>query len=332
MASDKTKIYTSKQKELFGRKHTTEDRGQSYNNVVCFPSTTAIDVHQGFKNGILTEDTLIIAVERVKSRRASVKKQLNKHTKNYYVAGTDAHRLKLDKFLPSDEKIDYLPYDMCGNYTAAIAGWFYRNQKRFADGMRMSVTLTAVNRRPETFDEIKKVAGDKVAKTVSKALKNAEFAGVGGFCLTSEMREHIASQVFMLINSMPDKHIEINRATIYANTEFSSQAKHMVVLDSYVYDAESDVRKTNVLNRIVRGYNQKVGIASQVRLTPKVKKARAARKEVIATISLLDKYDSIEDVKPQDWAHVTRRAIKNGKNPIMAKAGVKAAFSRRANK
>ena len=273
-ARDKTKIYRSKQKELYNRQLTTENRGKSYNHVVCFPGPLALDIHAGFDNGILTEDTNIIAVERVKSRRGVIKRQLNKRTSNYQIAGTDAHRLRLNKFLADGEKIDYLPYDMCGNFTAKIAGWFFLNQKRFADGMRMSVTLTAINRKLETYNEIKAVIGDKYRKVVSQALKNAVFSGIGGFSLTSDMRDHIASQVFLLLCSMPDKQVEINRVSIYANTEISTQAKHMIVLDTYVYDSEHNVRKSNTLSRIVSRYNSKVCDAYQVILQPKVKAVR----------------------------------------------------------
>jgi len=283
MVRDKTKIYRSKQKQQFCRLHSTENRGKSYHTAFGFPSTMALDFRAAFNNGILTKDANIIAVERVKSRRGTVKRQLNKLTANYQIAGTDAERVKLSKYLEVGDQIDYMPYDICGNFTARIAGWFFRNQKRFEDGMRMSITLTAINRKLETYNEIKAVVGDKYRKVVSKALKNAVFSGVGGFSLTSDMRDHIAAQVFLLLCSMPDKQVEINRVSIYANTEVSSMAKHMVVLDTYVHDAEHDVRSSNTLFRIVHRYNHKVCDAYQVALKPKVKKAKAARVRVPKT-------------------------------------------------
>lgn len=280
MSRDKPKIYRSTQKHQFGRMHTTENRGKVYRNILCFPSKLALDTHAGFDNGILTEDTNIIAVERVKNRRRAVKSQLSKRTSNYQIAGTEAERVKLNKYLKDGDKIDYMPYDMCGNYTAAIAGWFFRNQKHFADGMRMSVTLTAINRKLHTYNEIKAVVGDKYLKVATKALKNAVFSGVGGFSLTSKMRDHIASQVFLLLCSMPDKQVEINRVSVYANTDVSHMAKHMIVLDTYVYDSEHDVRSANTLSRIINRYNEAVGPMSQVRLTAKVKKVKAVRVRV----------------------------------------------------
>jgi hypothetical protein len=45
--------------------------------------------------------------------------------------------------------------------------------------------------------------------------------------------------------------------------------------------------------------------------------------------SLLRKYKKIEQIKPAAWAWVTIRAKQQGKNPVMAKAGIKAAFARR---
>jgi len=45
--------------------------------------------------------------------------------------------------------------------------------------------------------------------------------------------------------------------------------------------------------------------------------------------SLLKRHKYLSDISPQEWAWVTMRANKEGKNPVMAKAGIKAAFARR---
>ena len=45
--------------------------------------------------------------------------------------------------------------------------------------------------------------------------------------------------------------------------------------------------------------------------------------------SLLDKYDTVEQVSAADWAGVTKRAIKEDKDPKMAKAAIKAHFTMR---
>ena len=52
----------------------------------------------------------------------------------------------------------------------------------------------------------------------------------------------------------------------------------------------------------------------------------------VKNVSLVDRYDNVEDISPQEWAWVTIKAKKAGKNPVMAKAGIKAAFARRDNK
>ncbi len=324
-ARDKTKIYRSKQKQQFGRLHTTENRGKVYKVTAGFPSTAALDFKAAFDNGILDKDTKIIAIERVKSRRGAIARQLNNLTNNYQIAGTDAHCLKLSKFLADSEKIDYLPYDMCGNFTAKIAGWFFRNQKRFADGMRMSITLTAISRKLETYNEIKAIVGDKYHKIVSKALKNAVFSGIGGFSLTSEMRDHIASQVFLLLCSMPDKQVEINRVSIYANTEVSTQAKHMIVLDTYVYDAEHNVRNANTFSRIINRYNEKVCDAYQVILKAKAKKNRVRfPKDEKVELTIADKQKMM-------IAEIVESGCSN-KGVAWVTTGQKAAMTRWCNK
>jgi len=55
-----------------------------------------------------------------------------------------------------------------------------------------------------------------------------------------------------------------------------------------------------------------------------------ARKEKKRPISLIKKHKRIETVSPQEWAHITNKAKKAGKNPVMVKAGIKAAFARRS--
>jgi len=63
------------------------------------------------------------------------------------------------------------------------------------------------------------------------------------------------------------------------------------------------------------------------RYYPKKKKKANSKKK---RKSLLEKYKNVEDISPQEWAWVTIKAKKEGKNPIMAKAGIKAAFAKRS--
>jgi len=47
--------------------------------------------------------------------------------------------------------------------------------------------------------------------------------------------------------------------------------------------------------------------------------------------NILKRFNSWEEVSPADEAWITMDAIAEGKNPVMKKAGYKAAFTKRAN-
>lgn len=290
---DQTKNYKSKAKQQFNRSVATENRGVSYRNVVMFPSTLALDMHEGFENGILTKETNIIAVEKLKRRRPTMIKQLRKRTTNFQVSKSDAHSLKLRKYLGPGDKIDYMPFDICGNFTAKLAGWFYRNQQYFADGMRMSITLAAINRNQKTHDLIKEIAGDGCFKIVHKALKHALWTAVGGFTMTEGMRENIATQVFLFLCSMPDKHIQVNSISLYSNKDTKEgKFTDMITLDAYVYDSPSKNKyRQGFLNKMFFRYNLYACYASQVVFADKEPKAKKAKKiRTPREITIADKH------------------------------------------
>ena len=323
---DKTRNYKSRQKQQFNRSMSTENRGKVYRNVVCFPSTLALDVHEGFENGILTEDTNIIAVEKVRTRRPAMVRQLKKRTSNFQVAKSDAFRLKLAKYLKG-EKVDYMPFDICGNFTAQLAGWFFRNQPHFANGMRMSLTLAAINRKKKVTDLIKEIAGDSIFKYVHKALKNALWSSVGGFLITEEMRENIATQVFLFLCSMPDKHIEVNSISLYSNKgKKKGKFTDMVAIDADVYDSPfRNKYRMGVASKVFHLYNEDACDASKVVYAdkiPKVKKVRVKKSDMPLTTA---------DKQKMLVAEIIESGV-NNKGVAWITSGKKAALTRYCNK
>lgn len=292
---DRTKNYKSRAKQQFSRSVATENRGVSYFNVVLFPSTLALDMHEGFENGILTKKTNIIAVERVRSRRPTMIKQLRKRTRNFQVAKSNAHALNLRKYLKG-EKVDYMPFDICGNFTAKLAGWFYRNQPYFADGMRMSITLAAINRNTKTHNLIKKITDNNCFNFVHKALKSALWTAVGGFLLTEEMRENIATQVFLFLCSMPDKHIQVNSISLYSNKGIKKgKFTDMITLDANIYDSPfKNKYRQGIASKVFSLYNEDACYASKVVFADKKKKVKKARKiRTPREITLADKHQEL---------------------------------------
>jgi len=303
-------LYSSSRKQKSQRSVATENRGDTYKIVPCFPSVEALDIHEGFENGILTKKTKILAIEKDSSRRKAVKKQLSKRTKNFDIVGSEAHNINLLNYLKDGDKIDYFPFDICGNFTAQLVGWFFRNQHHFADGVRIPMTLSANQRHKDLHKAMAKIVGPSYAKVVKALLKNVPINSHWG--LSEEMKTNIASQIFMIVHSMPDKEIEIRKINIYNNNDKSPKASYMVCLDIYVHESENNSRMYRKLVRIIDKYNSYVAKSSQVDLFQRPKQSKKICKAL---------------------NYAERLGIKTKKDLAkLASSGVKASITRWANK
>jgi len=321
---DKTKNYHSVKKAMFNRKIATEYRGKTYKYAAGFPSTTAIDTKENYENGNFDQSTNFLAIEKVKSRRKYIKRKLNPMTNNFKIAGTEAYSLNLNKYFP-DNKIDYYGFDICGNFTAKIAGWFFDNQHKFADGMRMPMTLKAVDRKQKLYDAVIKETNNKYLEKVKKMLKKTLWSGIGAFNLNEDMIKNISTQIFMVDCSMPSKRIEIKNVNIYRNDDKNNMADDMITLDVYVHDSETDVRKQNTFINILNNYNLTVGKHSQVilkTLQKETKKSISVKQENIKNVydiarhfNIFGKYKSLDEMAPSARAHIKIKAKKYGFNP-----------------
>jgi len=96
------------------------------------------------------------------------------------------------------------------------------------------------------------------------------------------------------------------------------------VLDTYVYDAEHNVRNANTLSRIVNRYNKKVCDAYQVILKPKAKKIRVkVPKAEKVELTILDKQKMLV-------AEIIEKGCDN-KGVAWVTTGQKAAMTRYCN-
>ena len=288
---DKTGNYESKSKAEFNRRILTENFGKTYKVAVSFPSVEAKDLHENFETGNYNKGTKVLAIEKLKSRRADVEKQIKKRTNNFKILPKDAHKVNLKDSLKKTEKVDYMGYDICGNFTAQIAGWFYRSQNHFENGMRLGMTLKVDNKRKsQVFDSILEATDDKYFDRVDNYIK-ADTTYQKMSLPTTTMIESIYSQLYLLIQSMPYKELDIKRIFIYKNYDKSNMAEYMMTLDIYVYDDmrkekhSRNIRKENQLIKIINLYNgkvksdvSKVSLFETVKKTKKVKKVKKVKK------------------------------------------------------
>jgi hypothetical protein len=279
MPTDKVKNYRSKNKAEMQRNPATDFRGIVSRVCGCLPSEFALDVHRGFKTGLLDENTSILAWEKEKTRRTKVARQLAKRTDNYDVIGKNIDNTDLSKWL-NGKLMDLFLFDICGNFTAQLAKWFFDNQKCFESGMRMPMTLSANIRHKALHESVIKDSKGRYIDVVAKAMKNVVFSGEGMFGLTDAMKENIASQIYMVINSMPSKRIKFNAINVYRNSDKSTMAAYMVVLDTTVYNAKFDVRKFNTLKRVLKGYDKQVNEKSKLYFDRKRRKTSSKKKKI----------------------------------------------------
>jgi hypothetical protein len=288
---DKTQNYKSANKDQFNRQIATENRGKVYKNIVCFPSVLAIDTHASFANGILSKKTNIIAIEKVKSRVKKVSEQLKKHTKKFSIAEKELHSVNLDNYL-NNEKVDYLPFDICGNITAQIAKWFFRNQKNFDNNMRFPITIAVNERHRNLRKVVDKVAKQKQIEFFVKMLKNnTVFTDSTGVRLSDKLFGSLANQVYMIVHSMPDKKVNIKSINIYRNSDKSAMAAYMALLDIELSDAKRDIRVYNKFVRIINTYNESVGYNSMAQLKSKAPKEH--KKTIVEILGVKNRKDSL---------------------------------------
>jgi hypothetical protein len=277
---DKTNNYKSKKKDAIGRAPATEHRGETYEVIGCLPSTTAIDVKQTYENGNTTKTSKLVAFEKVKGRRKKVAAQLKKHTNNFEIVPNDVCDSDLVKYLAKGEKMDLFLFDICGNYEPKLGGWFCRSQKHFANGMRFPMTIQIDNKRQhQSFDSIVEATNGCYHKKTLKILKEMKtsFYYDEGIIPSDTMLESMLSQIFLAIQSMPRKKLDIRQINIYRNSDKDKHAKYMMVLDAYLFDAKLDIRKENMLKKIFNVYNKTVGKGSKAYIV-KPKRQKPGRK------------------------------------------------------
>jgi hypothetical protein len=312
---DKTKNYSSKKKDAFNRQPATEYRGHTAKVCGCLPSITGHDVKNARKENTIDVQTILFAWEKLAKRRNKVEKLLKKVVDDAYIIGREIHDTDLEKELEG-LKMDMFLFDICGNYTAQLAKWFYTYQHCFADKMRMPMTLYVVDRK-EMHRTVSELTNGKYVRIVDKLLKHTTFSGDGMFGMSYQLKSNIASQIFLLINSMPNKEIEFKGVHIYRNSDKSTMAAYMVTLDVVVHNAKYNVRKHNMLKRIFDLYDSRLTTDSNSRINFEQKTKKTNAKQTV----LVDNYRTI-------MQKIT------GKKPLTLplSAGKKAAISRMANK
>lgn len=333
-------LYESKVKNTYGRTVATEWRGDKYNICFCFPSVEAKDIHAAFESGIINSKTKIIPCEKNPNRRDLVAKQLLTRTNNFTdVIKSPAHKVDLNRVLLSGEKIDYMPFDICGNFTISLAAWFYKNQKHFANGMRLPLTLQVNNKKfvGRDFNTINKITKGKYQNFVHHFCQKNRISHKNSEMLlqTTAMQEGIASQLYLLLNCMPDKNIVIRQVNVYRNSDISDKASYMMMVDAIVYDIKNRNKiALGNFRKVVEGFNLKAKKQDKLILEEKKTKvsktAKVLKRNKIDNVSFKNPYEiarhmgifgtyaKYQDIPKSKRAWIKINATKAGLNPDLA--------------
>lgn len=338
---DKVKNYESKAKARC-RRIMTEWRGIVHNISLEFPSIFAKSTKEAFKTGIETRETYIVPIECIPERRPLVAEQLSKLTDNYCeIVGVKAHAVKLENYLDKGDKIDYMPYDICGNFTAQLARWFYLYQEYFADGMRFPITLQVGNKRSQVsvFEAVEYATDDKYFAFVERFLSNTEFYFADGM-LSKTAMESLYSQIYLLNCSMPSKELEFKSVNIYSNADevereegqIGKLAETMVLLDIEVKDRHLRQNGIGSLRSILSVYNE-MAKRENIVLEHRVRKSKAKKEnkpmklynpprfknahEIARQLEIYGNYKSINDVPQGKQSWITIHAKQNGLCPVI---------------
>jgi len=303
-------------KQTHQRFFAVENRGKVYKNALLLTSTNPDgDLVQGKKiTGIFNEATRITGVEYhpdFPERRKDVAKFLKNHHKNSHFIGKALHSINFNK-LTLKELMDYLGFDMCGNFTGSLAANLFRHQHCFADGMRFPMTIKAVERKDGLQKAVERVVNMDYTRWLEKKLHGVSFTIPFG--MTQDMKRNLYSQLFMIIHSMPSKYINFNRIVVYKNTDANSMASEMAFVDMDVFDSDTDIRTQNRLERILNAYAEICpSRAREVQLYSDAKKKKKASVKKANTVPFheLLKIRSRADMnKPINKAKITRLAKK----------------------
>jgi len=340
---DKTENYESKAKDRFNRQIATEFRGKVSNISLCFPSVKAKDTNLSFETGVYSKDTYLLPVEMMPQRRPIVEKQLLKLTENFSdVIGVKAHSIKLEKYLDKGEQIDYMPFDICGNYTMQLARWFFLYQDYFAQNMRFPITIQAGNKRAFSyvFNAVLLATKGKYFDFVDKLLAKTEFHFANGRPSQTAM-ESIYSQIYLIYCSMPNKILEFKSLNIYNNSEKVKRAEgqrgklaeNMVLLDIEVKDRKCRNKIAfGKLKKIVKCYND-TSTKEKIELKHRVRKNKAKEKikkpmriynpprfknanEIAKALNIYGQWESMDEVPQPKQSWIKIHAKQNGLDPI----------------
>jgi hypothetical protein len=237
------------------------------------PSSKCRDLANAIRLGIINKETLLIIVEGdkdINERKKSLKTIRTFLTRNQltnvYIHDDRIHKLKLEQVLEG-KKIDFMFFDICGNFSAEIANWFHLNQDHFEDDMYLPMTLAIHPRgmRQGKSDESKFV--NAVNKNTDCTLKTLQLNDIPNNLLDCEeiqspnLLRDVRVALKALYFAFSRRNLDISYIRGYRNDD---PEWHTNMMNLHI-KLDGKKVENDTFENIVKTYDKNVSYASQLR-------------------------------------------------------------------
>lgn len=295
------------------------------NIAIYLPGSICADLKHDLESGLVKKTDYFILVERTKTCWKKIDKFVEENGLNVYFHKGELHHLDLASIL-KNRKIDYFPLDICGNCTAEIVYWLYKNQDYFRKDMRMSVTF-AIHPRGE---KVRKNTNEAkfpyvLNKFTRKTMKElgldriyGNILGADDFVKTKNLSRDINVIFKSLYYAFSHRELKFENYTIYRAFK-----TNMIKIDFIVQNKKQEDK---TFLTIVQEYSKKVCWQKQLikqgpspyQLMKKVKIHIKNAHDIARHLGIYGQYKSLDEMKGQKRAHITIMANKHGINAEQA--------------
>jgi hypothetical protein len=279
-------------------------------------------------NGSINRNTFVIAVEYNKRNVSRIRKFLQKHFKNFEVYEGTAASMYLEPLL-KDRKIDYMFFDMCGNFEAHISNWFHKNQEHFKPYAKIWITARATFRKGKCRKALRSYVGKRIMDGLGKKLSDVTTNVFSHYLSTGDITKHI-QDIMQFIYLSFDK-TDIDFTGIYKYRDGSDMAlvglqTKGVCDNGFDYDAyvKNYNRRVCAAKKITYGYARGQWPGKKLR---KQRKRKAAPRAVQNYADLLKVKNEKDLNKRGVKIAIGRYAVTYDTTPDAIRAGVRRTFT-----
>jgi len=319
------------------RNRAMEKNENPYKVFLGLPSDECIDIKEGLHSGAIDKKTRIIAVEHDKTKKSIIQKNLQKLVPNKW----DLHMKKLERVDLGDTKVDGMFLDLCGHISAKHSMWLHKNQKNFADGMMLAVTMNVGKRHLLSWEVVNYLGQNGSLSDTTKMILKADPSFPPNFvlkCREGEQGEQVkslVSQINTFVIALSSKRLTMEYVSVYCRKDMSPTSDKMALVVFRVNNSRKNNFRAKQFVARLKEYNTRETAINEVYFNKEDKskqkiKSRKPRKtrtvivyrgklaayQIAKKGNLLDgRAKSYNKLKPAQRAWVTLRSKDSGLDP-----------------